>query len=36
VTLAQEESAFMTLCKTCGFEFLAPASCPECGTAFHF
>jgi|GEM_PF-4360579 hypothetical protein len=32
----QEETTFLTLCKSCGTEFMAPGNCTECGAAFHF
>jgi hypothetical protein len=30
-----ESSTFLTLCKACGTEFLAPGNCTECGALFH-
>jgi hypothetical protein len=32
----KEEASFLTLCKACGAEFMAPGNCSECGAAFHF
>jgi primosomal protein N' len=31
-----EEATFLTLCKSCGFEYRAPGNCTECGAAFHY
>lgn len=31
-----EEQSFLTLCKSCGFEYQAPGNCSECGAAFHW
>lgn len=36
MTLVAEGATFLTLCKSCGFEYKAPGNCTECGAAFHY